>query len=252
MPTGTSGYYRTGKTALDRCRAFVVAEMERRPRAVKSRSAPPGGPAITVSYEAGAGAHQLAPRLAALLQKSERPGAPRWTIFDRQLVDEVLAEHHLPKELGRVMPEDRRTFIQDVLEEQLGVRPTSWTLAPMIAETVLHLANAGHVILVGRGANVITRRLPNVFHVRLIGSLPERIRRVQVMQKLSPKAAAKVVQEEDRAHTRYARAHFHSSPSDDHLYDLTLNTDSIPLFEAARLIADVAQELFRRGIRRGA
>ena len=34
------------------------------------------------------------------------------------------------------------------------------------------------VILVGRGANLITASLPRVFHVRLIAPLPERIERV--------------------------------------------------------------------------
>jgi len=40
----------------------------------------------------------------------------------------------------------------------------------LIAETILHLAEQGNVILIGRGANLVTRELQHVFHVRLVGS----------------------------------------------------------------------------------
>ena len=75
------------------------------------------------------------------------------------------------------MPEDRRSYIKDVMEELVGLRPPSWVMASQVAETILHLVEAGHVILVGRGASFITARMPNVFHVRLIASLPKRVER---------------------------------------------------------------------------
>lgn len=46
------------------------------------------------------------------------------------------------------------------------LRPPSWILVPEVTETILHLVNAGHVILVGQGGAFITARMPNVFHVR--------------------------------------------------------------------------------------
>ena len=154
---------------------------------------PPPGPAITISYQAGSGAHEIAGRLAAILQAAEPKGRSPWTVFDRRLVEKVLEEHHLPKRLAKLMPEDRRSVIRDIMEELLGVRPPSWVVVPLGAESILHLADAGHVILVGRGANVITARMPNVFHVRLIASLAGRIHRVQKLKQLSPKEAAKFV-----------------------------------------------------------
>jgi Cytidylate kinase-like family len=239
---GAASYYAGKEAALDRCRAYVLAQLVYRKRPARSR----GGPAVTVSYEAGTGAHELAPRLAQRLQQSEPRKAIPWTVFDRQLIDQVLAEHHLPKELGSIMPEERRSYIQEVLEDQMGIRPPSWVLAPKIAETVLHLVSAGHVIVVGRGANIITQRMPNVFHVRLIGSLPQRIERMRQMHGVSATEAAKLVQDEDQAHRGYAQAHFHIRPGDDHLYHLILNTDDIPVSEAARMIADAAHGFFRR------
>ena len=208
---------------------------------------PPPGPAITISYQTGSGEHEIARRLAAILQSSEVEPAVPWTVFDRQLVEKMLADHHLPHSFARLMPEDRRSYLQDVLEELLGLRPPSWVLVPEVTETILHLVNAGHVILVGRGGAFITARMPNVFHVRLIASLPKRIARVQELSHVTPEEAAKFVAGSDRGRGRYAKTHFHVRVDDALLYHLAINTDCVPLPEAAQLIADGGRRRFQIG-----
>ena len=227
---------------LGMCRAYVRSQFEEQERSVNRIHWPEPGPAVTFSSQTGAGSHEVARELAVILQKSETGGGPAWTVFDRELVEKVLEEHHLPKELARLMPEDRRSFIRDVMDELLGLRPPSWVMVPRIAETVLHLAEAGHVILVGRGANFITARMPNVFHVRLIASLPKRIERVQQANSLTAEEAAKFIHQRDRASGRYAKAHFHARVQDELLYHLVINTDRVPCPAAAQLIADTARK----------
>ena len=80
---------------------------------------------------------------------------------------------------------------------------------PQVAETVVHLANSGHVILVGRGANIITARMANVIHVRLIAPLPSRIARVQETNKLTHNKAEVFVTQSDLGRGRYEKDHFH-------------------------------------------
>jgi cytidylate kinase len=121
-------------------------------------------------------------------------------------------------------------------------------LIPKVVQTVLHLANVGHVILVGRGASVITKQMPNVFHVRLIASLARRIERVQELENLSPKEAATFIAQTERGRERYVRAYFHTRVNDDLQYHLVINTDRIPPPEAAELIADGAQRCFHNGL----
>jgi cytidylate kinase len=162
-------------------------------------------------------------------------------------VGKVLEEHHLPKALAKLMPEERRSYIRDVMDELLGLRPPSWVMVPQIAETVLHLVEVGHVILVGRGAEYITHRMPNIFHIRLIASLSKRIERVQRLENLTSKEAARFIAQRDRGRGRYARAYFHARAEDDLQYHLVVNTDLIPLPDAAELIAQGAERLFQRG-----
>jgi hypothetical protein len=202
------------------------------------------GPAITISRETGSGAHEVAELLAGLMQKTGPKGPCAWTVFDRQLIEKVLEEHNLPKELARYIPEDRRTFLQDTTEELLGLRPPSWKIVPETIETILHLVELGHVILVGRGANVITARTPNVFHVRLIAPLAQRIEHVRQASNLTAKQAAKLVEKEDRGRARYVRSHFRSKIDDPLLYHAVVNTGRMSFSDAARLIADGARRCF--------
>lgn len=203
------------------------------------------GPAVTISHQTGAGAHEIGEKLAAILGQIETRAAPPWTVLDRQLVERALEEHHWPQNLANKMPEDRRSYMDDVLDDLFGLRPPSWVLVPQVVETMVHLAEAGHVVLIGRGASVVTSSLPNVFHVRLVASLATRIERVRAARNLSAEAAASFVEKEDRGRQRYTRANFHVRVEDELLYHMVVNTDRVSFSDAAAVIAEGAARCFR-------
>ncbi len=229
---------------LEQCRAYITSQLEEEQKAAGGRILP-SGPAVTISLQYGAGGHEVARRLAELLQKTVPTSVKQWTVFDRNLVEKVIEEHHLPKRLAEQLSEERRSYIEEVMEELVGLRPPSWLLVPKIAETIVHLADAGHVILVGWGANVITARLPNVFHTRLIASQSKRIAYVQQTRNLTAEEAARLVEKEDRSRDAYVKTYFHSRASDDLRYHLIINTELVTLEDTARLIAEAAQRSFR-------
>lgn len=200
---------------------------------------PPTRPrlAVTISRQTGSGAWRVAQCLAALLDRCVPDPELKWTVFDRELVEKVLADHHLPRKLAEFMPEDRVSMLEDMMTELLGLHPPSWTLFHATVETILKLAELGHVILIGRGANVVTARLPHVFHVRLVGSLERRVERVMADRGLDRKQALEFIEKEDRGRARYLREHFKAEIDDPLLYDLVLNTDRITCELAAELIA---------------
>jgi len=230
---------------LELCRAYILSRLEEAPRVPAVLHQP--GPAITLSYQTGTDVEEIAGQLRETLQKAENEGEHPWTVFDRQLIEAVLEEHNLPKQMGKLIPEERRSYLKDVTDELLGLRPPSWIIGPEIVETVLHLADAGNVILVGRGANLITARMPNVFHVRLIGSLEIRTKRIQNLKSLTAEEAARFVAQQDRARGRYVKAHFHVRLEDPLHYHLVINTNLIPSADAALLIADGARRCFETG-----
>lgn len=220
---------------LERCLTFINCHAQA-PR-MKWEESAASRRAITISRQAGSGGHALAAKLAELLKAQEPQGSPPWAVFDRNLVQRVLEDNHLPARLARFMPEDRVLQITDTMDELFGLHPPSWILVRKTSETILHLAELGHVILIGRGANVITSKLAHVLHVRLVGSLEKRVRRLQELNAINPKEALKLAGNEDLARRRYLKQYFSKDIEDPLLYHMVLNTDSVSVEEAAQMIA---------------
>src|ERR1700675_3872141 len=196
--------------------------------------------AITISREVGAGGRTIAELLGQRLTDAEKtPAASPWIVFDSSLAKGVLEDHNLPPNLERFMTEDARLLpVEAIVEEVLGLHPSGWTLVQHTTQTILRLAGLGHTILVGRGANVITARLPNVFHVRLVAPLATRIRHAAAYYHLSEAEAAKLVREQDQARRRYLRRYFNAEIDEPTLYDVTLNTGRMGFVRAAEVIAN--------------
>lgn len=227
----------TTHSELEKCRAFINSQAQ---PAAQARRAQDGlqRRAVTISRQSAAGGHPIAEKLAAYLEEHAPNPACRWTVFDRNLVGQVLEDHHLPKRLAQFMPEDRISEITDTMDELFGLHPPSWTLVRSISNTILRLAQLGNVILIGRGANIITSKLDHVFHVRLVGSLESRVAYIQRLEGLSPKDARAFVRREDRGRQRYVKKYFSKDIDDPLLYHLVINTDLVPEWEIALMIGE--------------
>ncbi|HKW28206.1 MAG TPA: cytidylate kinase-like family protein [Verrucomicrobiae bacterium] len=232
------------EASVGKSSSYVVSQGKARYERIAAAHPGPLGPAVTVSHQTGAGVPEITKRLAQRLQQTGFKGELCWTVLDQQLIERALEEHCWPKALAEHITEEKRFFIDELMDDLFGLRPPSWVLVPQVAETTLRLAMAGHVILVGHGATVITKKLPNVFHVRLTGSLPRRIERVQRLRNLKPEAAAQYVRREDRGRERYVKAHFHGQLANELLYDLVLNTDRVSDEDAAAILAESARTFF--------
>jgi len=226
--------------SLDRCFSFINSQSS----SAKATGVQPGvRRAVTISRQAGCGAVHVAEKLAAHLQQHAPPANAPWTIFDRDLMDKVLADHKLPAYLAQYLPEDRVSAIEDTLADIFGVRPTVHAMVQRTAETVLKFAELGGVILIGRGGNIITSKLPHVLHVRLVAPLEDRIERICRDDNKSPAEARKFCLEEEQSRTRYLKTYFNADINDPVNYHLIINTSRVGYDHAAKLISDAVLRL---------
>ena len=210
--------------------------------AIKEKAPQPQEPSITISRESGAGASTIAQMVVEQMNAIKAPIAneTNWTVFDKNLAKEVLAEHKLPLDLEKFIVEDARLPIDSIVEELLGLHPASWTLVQQTTKTILRLASMGRVVIVGRGAEAITQLLPYVFHVRLVAPLSTRINQAARFYGLSPNEATQKVSEEDHARQRYLRRYFNADVDNPLLYHLVLNTGKTDFAGAAEIIVQSA------------
>ena len=184
-------------------------------------------PAVTISRQVGARGRTIGRKLHDALNREIGEPSAGWTLLDRDLMTRVLEDNDLPKRLARHFPEDRVGEIDEVVGEILGLHPSLWTLFHKTTETIKNLAEVGNVILVGRGANVITAKARNVVHFRLMGSFDSRLKQVIEYYDYSTLDAAQFIKKEDRARRRYLKHHFQRDIDDPTLYDLVINTDRL-------------------------
>lgn len=217
--------------SLSRCKAFIDSNfIEAHPEAPR----PPV--AVTISRQAYSRSHEIAEELIRLLQADKKLGADTWALFDRDLVHRILEDHHLPQNLARYMPEDKDHDLTGVINEILGVHPSLWKLFHYTSDTILKLAKVGNVILIGRGAHIITRHLPHVFHVRIIAPVEDRVQRLAVINDISHQEAAKQIRQDDAARAAYVRSHFDEDLHDSLAYHLVINSGKTDTRTAARII----------------
>lgn len=228
------------QVGFEKCISFIASQFRSDSEGFLAAEKQASKPAITISRQSGSGGHAVGEKLAEYL-KLHGPESPLpWMVFDRNLVEQVIEDNHLPGHLVRWMPEDRVSDLTDMLHGMFGIHPPFWTLVHQTAETISRLAKQGNVILIGRGANLVTRKLPHVFHVRLVGSLEKRVAHMQEIRSVGKKAALDLIHAEDRGRERYLKKYFNQNPDDPLLYDLVINTDSVSYEEAACLIGNAA------------
>jgi hypothetical protein len=196
-------------------------------------------PFVTISRECGTYGTTIAGLLVEYLREHEHHGAVSWVVFDKELIQKVMEEHKFPARFVSYFAESSAPRIRDILEELFGLHPPRETLVLSMSKTILHLASLGHVIVVGRGANIVTRKLPNGVHVRLVGSFEKRLAHMKEYLKLPEREAREYILKEDDDRRAYVKRYFQKDISDVSLYDLTINTNRVSLQEAVMTIGNM-------------
>jgi cytidylate kinase len=218
-------------SSLDEWRAYLLAKArEYRIESKKQR------PAITISRETGAAAITIGQMVTESFQSLEKTHS--WALFDQNIVKAVLEDQGLPKRLEEFIKEDGKPALKDAFEELLGLHPSTPALVQSVTRTILKLANAGGVVLIGRGAHIICAKLPHAFHVRLVALFESRVQHIADYFKLSKKDATRYVEKSDRARKQYVRRYFGVDVADPHHYHLVVNTEKLGYQEAAKIIVD--------------
>jgi cytidylate kinase len=182
---------------------------------------------ITISREAGALGSSVARAAGDILG---------WPVYDQELLNKI--GHHMGTQIDMLQLIDEKPV--NWLEQSVVNLVSDYNLSHdsymvHLIAIVRALAEQGHCILVGRGANFLSPS-DRTLRVRLVGERKDRIARMQESLKLTEKAATRWVETKDRERRDFVRLNFGQQVEDAHLYDLVLNTSRLSVPECARLI----------------
>lgn len=201
-------------------------------------------PCITISRQTGAGSKPVCEKLIQIMDEYSEFEGVKWAFFDRNLIEKVLEDLHLPGQISSFMQEGKYKHLNAAVNELLGLKPAEWTIIHKTTDIILQLARMGNVVIVGRGANIITAKLKNTFHIRLIASLEKRVEHIKDLMGFTEKEALNYIRQEDENRKKYLKSYFHVDVDDPLLYNMTVNTDLLTHKGTAYLIAEAVVQKF--------
>lgn len=183
-------------------------------------------PFFTISREAGAGGDSLAQLLCDRMNVLDT-ATPPWTAFDRALIDRVVSDHDVAAELVETIGDGGRSWINEIFEGLTirgRLKPSDLRVYRMVAETVLALAEAGRVVLVGRGSAMITHRRTGGVHVRLVAPLSHRIEYTSWSRQLTRSEAIEFIRRTERRREMFYKQFWPGETRSPSSFTVTFNT----------------------------
>lgn len=158
-----------------------------------------------------------------------------------KVVHHELIEHGLAERLGM-----QESAVHRYLEGSASLlerwKIDSKRLSRYTAEEILELAQEGNVVIRGWGATALLREVPHVFCVRVCA--PMAFRERVMMERLGINDATVVrreIERNDAAHARTMHGLFGLDWENPLLYDLVLNTESVPIETCVKLVRLLAE-----------
>ncbi len=197
--------------------------------------------AVTLSREYGSGGGEVAHRLATHLG---------WHLIDHEVVGLVAQQLGISEADAEARDERVESFLSRFLSGLQAIEPmmpmTSIPPIPITDAQAFYEARrkviegavaTGHVVIVGRGAQVVLAQRRDVLHVRIVAPFDMRTAYVVRREGLDQAAARTRIQTKDRERIRYLQEEHQQHPEDPHLYDLVLNSGILDLNSIVDLIS---------------
>ncbi len=158
--------------------------------------------------------------------KSDRP----WHVFDRELVEKVAADHEISQSLIDAMDESDYSWINDMLAGMKATgrtESTQFNVYRRVAETIVGLAEAGKVVIVGRGGANICQAMPGGVHLRLVAPVEWRVEQLAKTEKISESRAARRARDLDENRESFFTRFWGKDALEPERYTVTFNVAKV-------------------------
>ncbi len=192
-------------------------------------------PFITISREYGSGGYEIAEKIAEKINES-KGGEKIWAAYDRLLLEKIMDDMGFNQSLTETMTGNARKSMTNLIQTSFSKFPPQVTVYRKLVETIRLLVVNGHVIIVGRAGNVITRDLPGGMHVRIIAPMEYRIDRMIKLTGENRHNVEKMIKKKGTEREKFMKEYVKFDPSDPANFDLIINNARYSTEEAANLI----------------
>ncbi|MBC7320926.1 cytidylate kinase-like family protein [bacterium] len=173
---------------------------------------------ITISREFGCNGTEVAERLAKKL---------KFLLVNKRYINESMVKYGLTEEQLESLEESSLQPFNETRKRYIE----------LMNQLILDLAEERPIVLLGRGGQFLFRNHPSAFHVKLIGSIENRVTEIMAQYKLDKVSALKLISEQDRRRDLYISKIFGGDWHDPSLYSLVINMDYFNVSNAVKMIS---------------
>lgn len=194
----------------------------------KKKYKKPIRPVIAMSRLPGAGAHQIAERLARDLQID---------FFDDEIVEDIATSASVSRRIVESLDEQDRSIFNDWLSALGQDYMSSYEYLTHLTNVVGAIGTHGYALIIGRGAGFI---LPREVCLRVLITAPleNRINNVQRWFNVAENEARRDIMRVESDRRAFTRKYFHADLLDPDNYDLVINTANFETDTAVKIIKE--------------
>jgi cytidylate kinase len=194
-------------------------------------------PFITLSREYGSGAYEIGEKIIMLINEKYK-SKPEWAAYDKKLLDNIVNDLGISETLAESLTSNTKQKLSDFIQTFFSKFPPQVAVYRKLTETMRRLAINGHVVLVGRASNMITRDIENGFHVRIVAPVQYRAGRISSWKNISMKEAEQIVTEKNKERDSFIKEFVKFDNTNPLNYHITVNLGQMSINEAAAVIVD--------------
>ena len=192
-------------------------------------------PCITISRSSGGGGSELAQGLT---------GELGWEVFGKEVVEYIAENANVRTKIVELFDEKKRSELESwvltlIDHHALGTRRYFKSLVSVI----MSIGEHGRAIILGRGGNFILSA-SKALRIKVVAPMELRIDRVAKKYKTSRSEAKKIIEEADKERAAFAQRYFHKNIDDPLHYDLVLNTGTLDIEVAKKIVIKGLTEKF--------
>ncbi len=179
-----------------------------------------------------------------------------WTVVDNAFIDEIASrsgyaredveslEERVPNFLERLAQSSALSFPDLLMSTpEVIAEPEELKLARITRELVMDLGRRDRMVFVGRAAAAVLARERDALHVRIVASVPFRIRQAIERLGVPEQEASRILEDRDRNRDEYHRVYYERDWQDPVNYHLVLNTELLGAEGSAEVIIARARAL---------
>ena len=186
-------------------------------------------PLVTISREFGCPSKLIAQMLVdAVNKKGEATNARKWKFINKEVLESAAKELQLnPADVKYLLSVGEKGLLEDVLVSFSSMYVSNIKIKRTLIKVVTTIAQAGYVVLVGRGSAAILQNRPYTLHIRLQAPVEWRIPEICKLKNITADQAVKMIENIDHKRSALYKMIL-GSKLDPHIFDVVFNCATIP------------------------